>query len=509
MVSLYKKALNFWYAISIKNKIMIFTMTAVISVMVTFGVGFFIIEYVLKSFDNVLEDNATVYAFEEALNREIEEFDAYVKNIVSDDDRELEAAVRLTRLALDDLPSEYKQLGEVRFAKTWSIKNAFSEYEKERDLFLNMRESNPYYITSLYKIYDMQEYLLKYSDDLGQLTLENGNISYNSRADFAKRLPVYLIIALTAVIMILVPLSNATIVSLVKPIEKMAQISKHIAVNDFSDDEIVLRNNDEMGELALAFNKMKESTMRYIQVLEDKYEISELLHKEEVEKVEMEKNLNQVKLNLLKSQVNPHFLFNTLNTVAMSAKLEGAADTEKMIVALANIFRYSLKSDETLVPLSKELKIVNDYMYIQSMRFGDRISYREDIRVDADKVYIPSFSLQPLVENAIVHGLSRKEEGGILRVKALRNNRKEVIIRITDTGNGINRKRLSELREFMKNTHTSHAGIGFGNIYKRIRMMYKKGDMKIYSVENKGCLIEMTVPENEEKEENVQPISSG
>ena len=283
---------------------------------------------------------------------------------------------------------------------------------------------------------------------------------------------------------------------IISPINKMVEVSKKIAKNDFSDDDIVIKNNDEMGDLTNAFNKMKHATSGYISSLEERYELSELLHKEAMEKMNMEKRLNEARFDLLKNQINPHFLFNTLNIIAASANLEDAKDTEDMIRALGNIFRYSLKTDEKQVSLERELSIVKDYMYIQKMRFGERVFYDIDSKVENDRAFIPSFSLQPIVENAIVHGISKKEEGGKVVIRVWeRENVLHIIV--ADTGVGMSEERLEELGDFMQKRSTSKIGIGFGNIYKRIKNMYKNGDLRIYSKEGKMTVVYFLIPQSD------------
>lgn len=186
----------------------------------------------------------------------------------------------------------------------------------------------------------------------------------------------------------------------VTPLVMLAHNTRKIAKNDFSGRDVEVANKDEMGELVYAFNKMKHATEGYINTLKENNEMAELLHREEMEKIEMEKRLDAARLELLKSQINPHFLFNTLNLIACMAKLEEASTTERMITSMSNLFRYNLKTSEQIVPLEQELKVVQDYMYIQQMRFGSRIRYENSIEVDAKAVLIPAFTLQPVVENA-------------------------------------------------------------------------------------------------------------
>ena len=123
---------------------------------------------------------------------------------------------------------------------------------------------------------------------------------------------------------------------IVLPVLALVKASKKIASNDFHVEDVKVENKDEIGELARAFNKMKYATQEYILILEEKRKTLDLLHKEELERLEMEKQLEAVQLDLLKSQINPHFLFNTLNVIGGMANLESAETTEKMIMALSS-----------------------------------------------------------------------------------------------------------------------------------------------------------------------------
>ena len=225
------------------------------------------------------------------------------------------------------------------------------------------------------------------------------------------------------------------------------------------------------------------------------------MHAEELEKLEIEGQLESIQFDLLKSQVNPHFLFNTLNVIRGMANLEDAPTTEKMIKALSSLFRYNLKTDDMVVPLFRELKVVEDYMYLQQMRFGERISYDLVCKVDAERIQVPAFTFQPLVENAIIHGLSPKEEGGKVRVRIIMQGDK-LNIYIGDTGIGMTEKELLELKEKLQQNQsqgTSHRGIGLGNIYNRVNAMYEDGYVDIYSKLKVGTVIKVVIPQDNEE----------
>ena len=280
---------------------------------------------------------------------------------------------------------------------------------------------------------------------------------------------------------------------------RLAHCSRKIARNDFSGNDVTVENKDEMGELVQAFNKMKHATEGHINTLKEKNEIAERLHKEELGRIEMEKRLDAARLELLKSQINPHFLFNTLNMIACMAKLEEADTTERMISSMSSLFRYNLKTSEQIVPLAQELKVVEDYMYIQQMRFGSRIAYDCRLEVDEEETIIPAFTLQPIVENAIIHGLSKKEQGGKILLKIWKEGNK-VIISVADTGVGMSQESLLKLRGALKAGGTARVGIGLGNICRRIHAMYKNGDFRIYSSQGNGTVVQVTVPQDEHVE---------
>ena len=197
---------------------------------------------------------------------------------------------------------------------------------------------------------------------------------------------------------------------------------------------------------------------------------------------------------LFRSQINPHFLFNTLNVIGGMANLEDAVITEKMIKALSSLFRYNLKTPEEEVPLAKELKVVEDYMYLQQMRFGSRIAYQVTCSVDQEKVLVPTFTFQPLVENAIIHGLSPKEEGGKIRIRIWQSEEMLYIV-IGDTGVGMDEEKLRNLREELQKKD-GKTGIGLGNIYKRIYAMYQGSSVNVYSRKNAGTVIKIRIPQN-------------
>ena len=185
--------------------------------------------------------------------------------------------------------------------------------------------------------------------------------------------------------------------------------------------------------------------------------------------------------------------------IASTAQIEDAASTEKMITALSRLFRYNLKSSDSVMPLDRELNIVQDYMYLQKMRFGARIRYSIDCAPDTLEVLVPSFALQPLVENAIKHGLSSKSRGGRIHIRSRMEGTK-LKLWVSDTGTGISEERLREIGKALEREDDKKTGIGISNIYRRIHGMYQDGEMLLYSREGCGTSVVLSFTAGERVE---------
>ncbi len=487
-------AKEFWLRISLKKKLGIYVCMVILIIVLSAMFSFFLIDFSLGNFNVILDDNAVCFDFQEAMEQEAAAFEAYLRDRTAEKNQAYEAACEKTAGSMEKLPYDYSVIGRDRYAKTWSIRNSYGYYCRSRDEVLRMDQKSQDYIACLYRVYSMQDYIQTYARQLLQLTMATGNSSYQEQVPVFYRMPYLLLLVAVLLTVMVIAVTRLVARAVVSPMEKLADAARKIAVNDFGGEDLTVENRDEMGEMVRAFNKMKHATEGYIHTLTQNYEMAELLHREEMQKVEMEKNLQATRLELLKSQINPHFLFNTLNIIACMAKLEDADTTEKMITSMSNLFRYNLKTSEQIVPLKQELSVVQDYMYIQKMRFGERIRYDLDCRADEMAVRVPAFTLQPLVENAIVHGVAKKEKGGRILLRVWREEN-TAVISVGDTGAGMSETARAELLEALRSHQTARVGIGLGNIYQRIHAMYPDGDMRIYSRENCGTVIQLRIPQ--------------
>ena len=202
--------------------------------------------------------------------------------------------------------------------------------------------------------------------------------------------------------------------------------------------------------------------------------------------VEQEKALLQARMDALISQINPHFLFNTLNTISSLIRFD--PDTARtVLLKLSNILRRRLKAQVHFAPLQQELDFIDDYLDIEVVRFGrDKLQIRKEIDPETLDMVVPSMILQPLVENALRHGIAPKIEGGAITLRAQRGNGR-LIVEVIDDGVGISEQRQTEVYG---------SGIGISNVRERLKVVYGQDFLlKIDSQPGKGTAIRFEIPE--------------
>ena len=230
-----------------------------------------------------------------------------------------------------------------------------------------------------------------------------------------------------------------------------------------ADNEFAIYSN--------AFNEMVETIQNQIDEIKEMSEVREQLKNAEISRLSISNELQNNKLRLLQSTINPHFLFNTLNMIKSSAYLEGADNTSELIEATANLLNNNLRTSHSL-PLSEEISNLKNYIFIQEKRFGPRIRFDFEIDLFYSKFIVPNMTLQPLVENAIKYGLNERMVGGIVitQIKRVSNG---LLICVCDNGVGISEKKRYEVLEHCYNSNDSNR-IGLRNTYQRLKLFYMK-----------------------------------
>ncbi|WP_346707437.1 sensor histidine kinase [Massilistercora timonensis] len=217
----------------------------------------------------------------------------------------------------------------------------------------------------------------------------------------------------------------------------------------------------------------------------------------------------QTELTALQSQINPHFLYNTLECIRGQALMDDNLEIARMVEALGAFFRYSISRKGNLVTLKDELDNIDNYMLIQRYRFGNRFSMEVIIDEEDEEAYnclIPRLIIQPIVENAIFHGLEERLEGGRVTIEVIVTE-KTLIITVSDNGKGISREQLNKLNAKIRSRDTNpedgeagnqrNTGIALPNIHKRIQLLFgEEYGVDIYSTPGQGTDVEVTIPVN-------------
>lgn len=279
---------------------------------------------------------------------------------------------------------------------------------------------------------------------------------------------------------------------ILKPIKSLTAAAKMISRGNFGIPELNINTpTDEINILNSAFGNMAVNMQKYINELNQKVELEKKLKEEEVKNERNRVLLREAELMALQSQVNPHFMFNTLNIISKIAYTEDADRTATMIGTMSRLMRYSLGKLSKVVTLDQEIANLEEYMFIQKARFGDRLIYIKDIEGDMSDIQIPCLTLQPIVENAIMHGIEGKEEGGYVHL-GCRQEGQDVIITVKDNGVGIPADLIDNiLSRTGKIPHKGHTtGLGINNVKERLELFMNRRDVfEIESEENVGTQV--------------------
>lgn len=262
----------------------------------------------------------------------------------------------------------------------------------------------------------------------------------------------------TAVITVLLVLLTFIIIlvisrQIVQPLRKLVILMKLVEKGDF-DVKIEFTNRDEIGQLAKTFNKMTNR-------------INKLINEVYVDKVKRK----ELELHMLQYQINPHFLYNTLESIQMMSLINNDEETSKMVFALGKILRYGINQKNEIVTVKEELSNLEDYTMLQKIRFED--IYEININVDSSlyENKMIKLILQPTIENAIYHGLRNRNIGGVINVSGYTEDN-TMVFQISDNGIGMDEEMVIRLNEYVNDQNDSFTSIGLKNINKRIKLRY-------------------------------------
>ncbi len=319
---------------------------------------------------------------------------------------------------------------------------------------------------------DTSSYILETTMSLINQELTSYQHFYNqlSKRNYYYRLTAVLF--LSAVFILCTILAIRISGGITNPIKRLSLAAKEISAGHLSGEDIKVTSKDELKLLTETFNQMRKNIIELVNEIKDKSELDKLL--------------KELELKNLQNQINPHFLFNTLNNIAKMAYLEGAPETTRLIESVSSLLRYNLENIDKPSTLKDEINVVKDYFYIQQTRFGDRISFYTYIDESCMQVPIPRLTLQPIIENAFIHGVESKEEGGSITLSIFKKA-EQIFIEVVDDGLGMGPETKTRLLNYVngedlhkneQHKRSGHStGIGVINVIKRLQLFYQEKDV--------------------------------
>ena len=304
----------------------------------------------------------------------------------------------------------------------------------------------------------------------------------------------------------------------------LAKSASEVAAGHFDIDLKETGSQDEVGVVTHAFIKMVHSIREYIEKTRQSMEKEQKMKERELL---METHLKDAQLKYLQAQINPHFLFNSLNAGAQLAMMEDAEKTSIFIEKMADFFRYNVRKTEETSTLGEEIEAVDNYVYILNVRFAGDIHFEKKITPGFEDVRLPSMILQPLVENAVNHGIRNVEWEGHICLEVgceyaaeplfqghdtaevlqeipdddgnARAQKKVLVIRVTDNGQGMTGERIQEVLERRvrrPDGQGDSTGIGMDNVMNRLELFFgQKNLLQIYSDgPDQGTEVKITIP---------------
>ena len=321
-------------------------------------------------------------------------------------------------------------------------------------------------------------YSISRSDKTGWTVVDCTNV----RELLSKSRQAQSIYVLTAVVLVIVALlfSRFMARSITLPIQKLRDSMKKVQEGDFSVSDVVVDSRNEIGSLTKSFDVM---TRRIQELMEQNVHEQEQKRKSE--------------LKALQSQINPHFLYNTLDSIIWMAEGKKNEEVVLMTASLARLLRQSISNEDEVVPIANEVEYARGYLTIQKMRYKDKLEFQ--IEVDPSILHIPLIKLvlQPIIENAIYHGLKYKESKGLLIIKGFPKDG-NAVLQVIDDGVGMDEETLAHIYDRHKVNYHSN-GVGVYNVQKRLKLYYGEDYGITYeSAPGEGTTATITIPGRQE-----------
>lgn len=315
----------------------------------------------------------------------------------------------------------------------------------------------------------LYQYINTRISELNELQFKNNSASYQTMREALRYMEVFNMVILMIVMLAGLMVLRMLVKDMVTPLTSLARTANLVGQGNFNVKMPDTDSNDEIGIVTRTFNQMVGSLEEYVaKVKEGAEKEQELLERELL----MENHLKEARLKYLQSQINPHFLVNTLNSIRFMAQVSKFDGIRKMAEALIKILSCSFRGSISFYTVREELDVLDSYLYLMKIRYSDGFEVVYDIDETCLDCKVPRLILQPIVENSIVHGLAEKEDDiGHLTVR-LKASGDSLIFTVEDDGRGMTEEEIRQLLTHRERAEGDNTSIGVENVLSRLKLNF-------------------------------------
>jgi sensor histidine kinase YesM len=483
------------HILTIKTKlILVFLMTTII----IFSVNMYMyvnMNYMITKIDKIYVSNTKLNELQNALSGVQSKMTEYLNTKSSDSMEEyFDYQENYTKLLADLNTVTVNNTGKLMEKNIRNISDSYLEITDKAIQAKRGRNVEKYKV--LYEeACKYYAYIDTYIYSLNNQQFQNNSNNYGILFSSLKYFEVINMLVLTLVGCLNIVLILMLTRGITKPLKQLSEAANSVAEGKLDIELVEITSHDEVAVVSHAFNQMVRNLKSYIQQVKDSMESESAMKEKELLTAA---HLKDAQLKYLQAQINPHFLFNTLNAGAQLAMMENAERTYRYVQNVADFFRYNIQKNNGSVTLEQEIELVDNYIYILNVRFSGEIHFNKNVDETLINVQVPSMILQPIVENCINYGIRGMEGKGVIEMSVYREDN-SICISIRDNGIGMKQEKIKEIMEGqikVSNLSSDSNGIGIGNVINRLRLFFDQDNViEITSMgENMGTEVAIFIP---------------
>ncbi len=472
---------------SLRNKLILLVAVAVVPLLALTIYIIFALQNYSNAYDNIVSNMTVANSYNLNFKEELDEsiYKLVVGSVTFETIEEDDSLIS-PYVLIDELREDFKELAEIttdKESRMWLLsllRNLSTLRDRVDDIRDNLEEGNRYdeniemldnniYILTELIQDDIQYYIYYQTQSIEQLK--------NSLNDQVATFLAVFAITGFVIVMVAMIATGYVVRSITKPVQELSGAAKKIADGDFST-RVDVATKDEIGMLALNVNEMSGRLEEMVQKIKDD-----------------ERKMRHTELRLLQEQINPHFLYNTLDTIVWLVEGNSPEKAVNMVVSLSDFFRIVLSKGKDIITIREEEQHIRSYLEIQQVRYRDILEYDISIPEELYGYKILKLTLQPIVENSLYHGIKVKRgKGSILVTGELKDDK--IYFDIRDTGVGMSKEDLASIRnKLTRPCKETDSGFGLANVNERIHMNYgPEYGVTIDSKQGEGTRVQIVIP---------------